>query len=734
MNSRFELVRGNTAVAPTLDGNAFPTLRQVLPGEGQRVRQTDWQRVCAVLFKHWKAASMFVVGVVVLVTAATLAMKPVYEPEGRVQIDPPNSAVFSLDSATGNTSDSEYITTEAQKLQTDGLALATIRALHLDRNPEFAGKAAYQNPGAQSDSQTGAEDAALKTFASHITVRRDPSSRLVAVSFASHEARTSASVVNTLMTLFVERNFEARHEAIAESSKWLARELDDIRDKMQQSAAAVEQFQKANNIPDVDPSSNSYALEVGDLNKQLADAQADRIQLQAYLKSGSDLNSLPQVRNNPVIQTLTQKQAEASSDLAQSQVIYGANHPNVRKLQNQVDELGRAINAQREAIVAELRNSYRAATQREQLLSSKVNSTTQGLSTLSQYTALKREAQADRLLYDSLYAKVKEAAISAASKSSNIHVVNEARILDQPTRPHRLFNVLAGLLVGLIGGVALAFIREGMEDRIHTTDDMREWTGLSTIAVVPEIHTRHEKKTIAGGRPKLLLAGAVGSTQPDCFMLQRPNAPESEAVHALRTTLLMCQKKRPLNVILVTSPLPSEGKTTLANNLAIALAKTGKTCLVDADLRRPTIGANFHIPPGRGLEHYLQNVATLEQVSVQSPAVENLTIIPAMLPVENAVHLLTHQRMNQLISRLRELFEFVVIDTPPILPFADGRALSTIADGVVLVGRAGQTSRGAMMRSMELLAEVQSAPILTTVLNGAQNVSADYHYYNYRYN
>jgi capsular exopolysaccharide synthesis family protein len=196
----------------------------------------------------------------------------------------------------------------------------------------------------------------------------------------------------------------------------------------------------------------------------------------------------------------------------------------------------------------------------------------------------------------------------------------------------------------------------------------------------------------------------------------------------------MCQKKRPLRVILVTSPLPSEGKTTLANNLAIALAKTGKTCLVDADLRRPTIGTCFHIPPGRGLEHYLQGVATLEQVCVQPPAVENLTIIPAMLPVQHAVHLLTHQRMNQLISQLREMFDFVVIDTPPILPYADGRALSTIADGVVLVGRAGQTSRGAMMRSMELLAEVQSAPILTTVLNGVQNISADYQYYNYRYN
>jgi Mrp family chromosome partitioning ATPase len=156
---------------------------------------------------------------------------------------------------------------------------------------------------------------------------------------------------------------------------------------------------------------------------------------------------------------------------------------------------------------------------------------------------------------------------------------------------------------------------------------------------------------------------------------------------------------------------------------------------VDADLRRPSIATDFHIPPGKGLEHYLQGVATLEQVCVQPAGVPHLMVIPAMMPIENAVHLLTDARMGELISRLRDMFDFIVIDTPPLLPYADGRALSTIADGVVLVGRAGQTSRGAMMRSMELLAEVQSAPILTTVLNGAQNVSADYqYYYNNRYN
>ncbi len=189
MSSSFELVRGN----------APPHLRPAFPLDGYKTRQTDWQRITAVISKHWKSSAMFTIGVVMLVSAATLAMKPVYEPEGRVQIDPPGSAVFSLDSTTGTTSDSEYITTEAQKLQTDGLALATIRSLHLNSNPEFVGNVMAQNPANPADAQQikESEGAALRSFSSHLTVRRDPSSRLVAVSFASHDPKTSAGVVNS---------------------------------------------------------------------------------------------------------------------------------------------------------------------------------------------------------------------------------------------------------------------------------------------------------------------------------------------------------------------------------------------------------------------------------------------------------------------------------------------------------------------------------------------------------
>jgi len=217
---------------------------------------------------------------------------------------------------------------------------------------------------------------------------------------------------------------------------------------------------------------------------------------------------------------------------------------------------------------------------------------------------------------------------------------------------------------------------------------------------------------------------------PDCYVLQRPNSPEAEAVHAIRTMLYLSDPKRPPRVLVVTSPLPAEGKTTLSTNLAITMAKQGRTCLVDADMRKPAVGNSFHLAPTFGLEHLLNGSATLDQVACASSAVENLTIIPTVSPTHSAIELLSDARMKALIARLRDRFDFVVIDTPPILPYADGLAISTHVDGVILVGRAGQTPRGAITRSMELLETIRSAPILSVVLNGVDERSG-YSTYSY---
>lgn len=706
-------------------GEALPVISPKERGSNllpSRRHPTDWLRALQVVINQWRWSVLFAVVVVVIVTAATLAMKPVYESEGRLQIDPPGAEAFSLDATGVGLIDSEYIATEVQKLQTDDLALATIRSLHLDRNPEFIKQVPNQPTAITgSDQLAPNEMAALRSFQSRLSIRRDPSSRLVGVTFAAHDPRLSATVVNALMKLMVQRNSEARSQAITESSMWLSRQLDDIRDKMESSAHALASFGAKTGIADVDPNSNTYAEKMGDLNKQLVLAESDRIQFQSFLTHTTDPKSLPQVRNNLVVQALTQRLAEADSQLVQSRVIYGPNHAEVRKLQNQVNELQSQINAQRGEIVSELWTNYRAARARETLLSGQAKEATADLTALAQYNVLKREAQADRELYNTLYAKIKESGISAASKSSNIHIVSQAHVLDHPTRPHKALNILAGALIGLIGGVALAFVKERIQDRIRTPDEVRDWTGLPSVTVVPSIQADHNQRSIWGRhRPNLKLGWRNGEIDagPDCFLLQRPNSPESEAVHTLRTMLFPPGTQDSPRVVLITSPLPGEGKTTLANNLAIALTKHGRTCLVDADLRRPTVGVSFKLLPKLGVEHYLKGLATLDQVTHQSGDVKDLTIIPSTGPADHANYLLTGSPIRALMIRLRERFDFVVIDSPPILPYADGLALSTLVDGVILVGRAGQTPRGAITRSMDLLGVMKSAPILTVVLNG----------------
>jgi capsular exopolysaccharide synthesis family protein len=687
---------------------------------------SDWMRALQVLSKEWRASALFAITVVAIVTCVTFAMKPVYESEGRLQIDPPGSEVFSLDAAGAGLIDSEYISTEAQKLQTDDLALATIRALHLDSNREITGRLSNRPLNDMSDDHNQRENAVLRAFQSRLSVRRDPSSRLVSVTFATHDPRLSPDVVNSLMKLLVERNFEARNRAIAESSVWLSRQLDDIREKMEVAMRTLADFGEKTGIADLDPSSNTYAGKMGDLNKELVLAQSERIQFESFLSSADHPDSLPQVRNSLVIQSLTQRLAEQNAQLAQSRVVYGLNHAEVRKLQNQVNELQEQIKIQRGAIVSELWTNYYAAKVRERLLGGEVKTATTDLTTLAQYNVLKKEAEADRDLYDKLYAKIKEAGIAAASKSSNVHIVNQARVLDHPTRPRRALTIMAGAVFGLVGGVALAFAKDRIQDRIRTIDDLRYWEGLPTVVAMPSIRTIRSGLTLNG---KSLGNGVrTKDTGSRCFLLDHPNAPESEAVLGLRTMMFLSQTGTPPKIVLVTSPLPGEGKTTVANNLAIALAKYGSTCLVDADMRMPTVGPSFHVTQKLGLEQYLQGTATLDQILCPSRDINNLAIIPSPMPAEFANYLLTGKPIKFLIKQLRERFDFVVIDTPPIIPYTDGLALSTMVDGVILVGRAGQTSRGAISRGMELLEAVKSARILTVVLNAVDGRNS-YHSY-----
>lgn len=704
----------------------------------------DWLKVIRILQNHWRISAFFAFLIMLSFACVTYLTKPVYEAQARIEIDPPGE-VFSLEGLPSASSDRELLETQAQVLQSDSLAVAVIRKLDLDQNEDLVGrikpetKEAATAPLTDTLQLTRRESMALETFKNLLNVKRDTSSRLILVSFTSHDPQLAAEVSNTLVQSFVDQSFETRHDAIVKSTEWLSLQLDDIRTKMEKTSQALAQFQGSTGIIDADDNRNTFTEHMGELTRQLTQAEAERIQLQALLKSvqAGNPDSLPEVRSNPVVQKLSQTLAEQRAQLSQVLVVYGKNHPTAKKLQSQIDELQSQLNEQKSATVNSLRASYAAAEAREHLMAGEIKGTGKELDQMARYSALKKEVQNNVDLYNTLYAKIKEAGISAASKSANIQVVDQARVPKTPIRPRRILNLSAGLVAALFGAVVLAFLLEQFDNRLRSPEDIKRWIGSSNISVIPAIGECNRQdarlawpKRIVGPLPS---ASLDKEARNDMFLLDRPHSPEAEALQGLYGSLMLACHENPPQVMLIASAFPGEGKTTIALNLSLALAKHAKTCLVDADLRKGRIAKVFGLSANEGLRDVLTEARSLESILREAPRLGNLSIVSTGRSNDNSGQLICSDTMRQVLQELRHRFRFVVIDSAPILPFVDGRALSTMADAVVLVGRAGSTTRAGMQRCIDLLSEIQAAPILHVVLNGADMNATDYKYYRYGY-
>jgi capsular exopolysaccharide synthesis family protein len=529
--------------------------------------------------------------------------------------------------------------------------------------------------------------------------------------------------------MFIERDYTLRNEAISQSSKWLQRQLDDIRQRMDDANRALSNFEKDNGISTIGDNQNRFTEEMVELSRQLMQAQADRIQLQSYM---NDLNgvrdsSLPQISSNPVVQELTKRLAEVKAEISQTRAIYGTSHPNTQKLQNQADELQVQLNAQRAEILRDMKTSYTAAQAREHLMQGQMQGASKQMTVLAQYNALKKESDASTQLYQALYQRIKEAAIAAATKSSNVRVVDRARVLDAPTRPHRRQNIGIGLLVGIFGGVVMAFLCEGMDTRIHTPEDIKRCIGADSVSVVPVIRDGDRIGQIRSLQPPRL---NNAEQKPHIFQIDRPNSPAGEALRGICVSVrLSRQNACAPQVLLIVSPLTGEGKTTLSVNLALTLARHGRTCIVDADLRKEGVAQALGVVAYHGIREVLAKTMEVDQVLVSGVQLPNLSLLGAGSAPGEPGGLISSGAMSDLVGKLRKRFEFIVIDSPPMLLFSDGRALSALADGVIVVGRSGVTTRESLKRTMDLLRGVRSAPVVEFVLNAAEHPAMDYRSY-----
>src|SRR6266480_839255 len=694
-----------------------------------------------ILRKHQWMILSFLLAVVTIVAIATFRMQPVYIATTRIELDRENANILPFqgtDSYDIMMDQDNYIETQSKILTSETLALQTIRNNALSARPEFSSPNGPSEAVAIGSLANQKRPPELGEFLKSLTVKRVPNSHLMDVSFESTDPQLAARVVNAHISSYIEQNFRSKYEATTRATTWLTDQLTELKIKVQKAEDARIAYERHNQIWTLDDKQNITTQRLGDINKQLTEAQSERMKkesLYQFAKSGN-LDAVPQIQSNVALTELFKKRSEVSNEYTDALNQYGPNFPKVQRLQAQVKDYDQSIEKEKKNILAVLESDYREAQQRESLLTQALDEqkaeTNHMAEKLVEYNILKREAEANKTLYEGLMTKLKETAISQGLRSSNIRVVDPAMIPSTPARPAKGRNMALAFLVGLVGGIGLALLREYLDNTVKTPDDIETLARLPSLAVVPQF-------TGSNGHAKRrgLLQGPAANGHEMRIELAAQHLPKSqmsESFRALRTSILLSLADHPPQVILVTSALPREGKTTAAANLAVTLAQLGdSTVIVDADLRKPGIRRLLNLADGKyaGLSSYLAGVSTLDLVCVPHPTIPNLVVIPTGPLPPNPADLLSSHKLADGIAELRAKFKFIVIDSPPIMAATDAVILSVQTDGVLLVVRSGETPKAAFTRTRDLLRSVKCR-ILGVVLNAVDSSAPDY-YYSYRY-
>src|SRR5271156_819897 len=686
-----------------------------------------------------------------LVAIASLKMTPVYEASGSIAINKPDSGLVNFNNSptfSVDYYDPTEMETEVKILQSDLLALQVVKELALDRRPEFGGKTAalpstldLAPDPLQAD--TGRTTSLLSSFRSNLRVSLAPNTHIIEVHYTSPDKQLAANVVNKLMEDYTENNFKSRFDSTMQAEDWLKNQLVDLQMKVESSQQKLVQYQKEHEILGIDEKQNITTAKLDELNKALTAAESERMNKESVyrLVQTGDADTVASAATaldaagtgtqsaSTLLEGLRAKEADLRIQAAELNTQFGPSYPKLAQLNNQLKEVDAQILLETKKVAGKVRGQYMAAVQRENLLHDALEKQKQEQNKLNEsaidYSILKRDLDSYRQLYEGLMEKMKEAGVSAGLKSNNFRIVDVARVPTGPIEPNIPRNLAFAFILGLTSGVGLAFLQEGLDNTVRTSEQAQMISGLPPLGMIP----LPAKTAREGANPKRLMIARSSKEAVEMVAQSRPHSQMAESYRALRTSLLLTNLGAPPKVIMVTSALPQEGKTTTSMNTALVLAQKGiRVLLIDADLRRPSIHKILGMGPRSGLSNVLTGSATLQQTITRSSILPNLSILPAGTPPPNPAELLASSNMRDVLEELRGQYDHIVVDTPPTLSVTDAVVLSPRADAIVLVIRSGQTTKQALRRSRDILMRV-NAKVSGVLLNAVDLSSPDYYYY-----
>jgi capsular exopolysaccharide synthesis family protein len=488
-----------------------------------------------------------------------------------------------------------------------------------------------------------------------------------------------------------------------------------LKAKVEKSQQAMFDYERQNVIVNIGDKQSVVEQRLAALSTDLTSAQSERMQKESlYDLVHSNQSQAALTTQNEILGHLDEKQADLREEYVDALGQYGPNFPKVKRLRDQLNEVQSIMERERKRAELRIRNDYLAALGREKLLSAAVANEKAEVGKLNQllieHNMLKREFETNQQLYETLLQHLKDATVSAGLRATNIHLVDPALIPLGPVRPKIMYDITVGLLSGLVLGVTLAFILESLDTSVKSAEELERLIAAPALAVIPLARSSWLRMGGDRGRPK---NGSVES-----IVLKHPSSTLAESYRTLRTAILLSTAPRPPQAMLVTSAQPREGKTSTSLNLALGLAQRGvPVVIVDADLRRPGISRALALSEnGSGLSSLLSGGHSLDEVLRQFEAVPNLWVLPSGPEAPNPADLFASPTMENLMHELRGRFDYVVLDTAPLLLVTDATILSRLVDGVVLVVESGVTARRALVRAHRIL-ESAGGRILGTVLN-----------------
>lgn len=677
-----------------------------------------------ILFKRrWTVLTVAFV-VVTLVAIRTFRMQPIYEATARVEVEAETPEVQSLNDIYRNVpgyTDDAFLQTQVNVLKSENLAWRTVQQLGFGEKAGFA-------PAGGADSEAARKNKLIAAFRGQLRVNLMRDSRMVEVTFSSTDPQLAARVANALVNNYAEYSFHQKFDATRQASGWMEQQLDELKAKVEKSQQAMVDYERQNAIVNLGDKQSVVEQRLAALSQDMTSAQNDRMQKEAlYQLANTDESQVAAIAQNDLLQKLDEKYADLRGQYVDALGQYGPNFPKVKRLRDQVNEVQSIAERERKRVVVRMHNDYQASVAREKLLTSAVAQQKAEVGKLNQLliqdNLLKRDFETNQQLYQNLLQHLRDATVSAGLRATNIHLVDPALVPSAPVRPNKLYNIEVGLLVGLVLGVTLAFIRESLDNSMKSAEDLERLIPAPAMAVI--VKARPSWLRLRGGSSEPA-NGAVELT-----VLKRPLSSMAESYRTLRTSILLSTAPHPPQALVVTSAQPGEGKTCTAINLALGLSQRGvRVLIVDADMRKPGVSRGLGLTEnGKGLSSVLSGAHTLDEVLSQFEAAPNLWVLPAGPRPPNPADLLASPTMAKVLQELRQRFEHVVVDSPPLLIVTDATILSTLVDGVVLVVESGVTTSGAVIRAHKIL-ESAGGRILGTVLNKL-DLSTDGYYGTY---